>query len=155
MRFCVGDKVMLSAKNIKQARPSRKLSDKYLGPFDILEPVRTQVYCLRLSEHWKIHPVFHVSLLEPHQWGEGGEMTESQPLPELIEGEEQWEVEAILDKRTLRGKEHYLVWWKEFFTKHDSWQPAKNVEGAPKLVNVYHQWNTGVLTAPRWLRGKK
>ena len=66
MRFCVGDKVMLSAKNIKQARPSRKLSDKYLGPFDILEPVRTQVYHLRLPEHWKIHSVFHVSLLEPH-----------------------------------------------------------------------------------------
>ena len=155
MRFCVRDKVMLSAKNIKQARPSRKLSDKYLGPFDILEPVRTQAYHLRLPEHWKIHPVFHVSLLEPHQWGEGGETAESQPLPELIEGEEQWEVEVILDKRTLRGKEHYLVQWKGFSTKHDFWQPAKNVEGAPKLIDVYHQWNTGVSTAPHWSRGKK
>ena len=64
---------------------------------------------------------------------------ESWPLPELIEGEEQWEVEVILDKRTLRGKEHYLVQWKGFSTKHDFWQPAKNVEGAPKLVDAYHQ----------------
>ena len=39
--FALGDKVMLLAKNIRQLRPSRKLANRYLSPFEVSEVVGT------------------------------------------------------------------------------------------------------------------
>jgi len=60
----VGDLVMLNAKNIRTRRPSKKLSPKLYGPFKVLEKKGNRAYKLEISPRWKIHPVFHVSLLE-------------------------------------------------------------------------------------------
>jgi len=60
-----GDQVMLNAKNIHTKRPSKKLSPKLYGLFKILEKRGNRAFKLELSPRWKIHPVFHVSLLEP------------------------------------------------------------------------------------------
>ena len=62
--FKVGDLVMLNAKNIRTKRPSKKLAPKLYGPFKILEQRGVLAYKLEISNRWKIHPVFHVSLLE-------------------------------------------------------------------------------------------
>ena len=66
-RFKIKDKVLLLAKHVKQLRPSRKLSDKYLGPFEVLEVKgdHSQAYKLKLLPSYRIHDMFHVSLLEP------------------------------------------------------------------------------------------
>jgi hypothetical protein len=58
---------MLSAKNIRQLRPNKKLSDKFLGPFTIREVVGAyvQAYRLELLAGYHIYDVFYVSLLEP------------------------------------------------------------------------------------------
>ncbi|MBW0572542.1 hypothetical protein O181_112257 [Austropuccinia psidii MF-1] len=64
--FNPGDMVWLSSKNIKSTRPTKKLSERWLGPFQILKKVSTHAYHLKLPSQWKsIHPVFHISLLEP------------------------------------------------------------------------------------------
>ncbi|MBW0540202.1 hypothetical protein O181_079917 [Austropuccinia psidii MF-1] len=64
--FNPGDKVWLSSKDIKSTRTTRKLSERLLGPFPILNKVSTHSYHLRLpSQRKSIHPVFHISLLEP------------------------------------------------------------------------------------------
>jgi len=62
----VGDLVMLNAKNIRTKRPSKKLSPKLYGSFKILERKGSRAYKVEISPRWKIHPVFHVSLLEPY-----------------------------------------------------------------------------------------
>src|SRR5438552_6424324 len=65
--YNVGDMVLLSTKNIKLARPSKKLDHRFAGPFRVLDLVRKQVYRLDIPKSWKrVHPVFHVSLLEPY-----------------------------------------------------------------------------------------
>jgi hypothetical protein len=64
-KFQVREKVMLRAKNIRQLRPSAKLADKYLGPFEVLETLGDQAYRLKLPPSYRIHDVFYVSLLEP------------------------------------------------------------------------------------------
>ncbi|MBW0508585.1 hypothetical protein O181_048300 [Austropuccinia psidii MF-1] len=58
--------VWLSSKNIKSTRPTKKLSERWLGPFPILKKVSTHSYHPKHPSQWKsIHPVFHISLLEP------------------------------------------------------------------------------------------
>ena len=46
---------------------SRKLDWKQLGPFTIIECIGTQAYRLELPKSMKIHPVFHVVLLERYK----------------------------------------------------------------------------------------
>ena len=61
-----GDKVWLLRRNITTTRPSSKLDVRRLGPFPIIGPVGTSSFRLDLPASMQIHPVFHVSLLEPH-----------------------------------------------------------------------------------------
>src|SRR3979490_2978708 len=64
--FKIGDKVFVKSDNIQTTRPSKKLSEKYLGPFKIIAQVGSVSFTLRLPENMRaIHPVFHVSMLEP------------------------------------------------------------------------------------------
>jgi len=63
----VGDQVMLNAKNIRTKRPSKKLSQKLYGPCKILEKRGNRAFKLEISPQWKIHPVFHLSLLVPYR----------------------------------------------------------------------------------------
>ncbi|KAL5596424.1 uncharacterized protein BROUX77_007108 [Berkeleyomyces rouxiae] len=60
-----GDLVWLLSRNIRTTRPSKKLDFKKLGPFKILRKVSSHAYELALPATMKVHPVFHVCLLEP------------------------------------------------------------------------------------------
>ncbi|MBW0492176.1 hypothetical protein O181_031891 [Austropuccinia psidii MF-1] len=66
--FQPGDKVWLASKNIKTTRPTKKLSEGWLGPFEVLKKIGSHAYHLKLPLQWKsVHSVFHVSLLETVQ----------------------------------------------------------------------------------------
>jgi hypothetical protein len=73
-----------------------------IRPFEIVEKVSRVTYKLRIPRSSR-HPTFHVSLLE--------EVPETAPLVKEAEGllEEEYEVEAILDKRKRGQKIEYLV----------------------------------------------
>ena len=58
---------MLNAKNIHTKCRSPILAPWLYGHFNILEPQGNLAYKLHISDRWKVHPVFHVSLLEPYQ----------------------------------------------------------------------------------------
>ena len=107
-RFKVKEKVLLSAKYVRQLRPSRKLSDKYLGPFEILEikGEHGQAYKLKLPPSYRIHDVFHVSLLEPWTGREG---VETDPGPIEVQGQEEFEVKSIQAHREDSRGRQYLV----------------------------------------------
>ncbi len=61
--YALGEKVWLNSKYINTKR-NKKLKSKFFGPFRVLHTVRKQAYKLELPTKWKIHDVFHVSLLE-------------------------------------------------------------------------------------------
>jgi len=63
--YQVGDLVMLDGRNIKTRRLSKKLDHKKHGPFQIEKIVSPLAIRLTLPWRWKIHNVFHVSLLKP------------------------------------------------------------------------------------------
>ncbi|MBW0508648.1 hypothetical protein O181_048363 [Austropuccinia psidii MF-1] len=85
-----GEMVWLSSKNIKSTRHTKKLSERWLGPFPILKKVRTNAYHLKLPSQWKsIHIVCHISLLEPVKTSTIPNRHKEPPPPIIIEeGEE-------------------------------------------------------------------
>ena len=60
-----------------------------------------------------------------------------QPAPVVIKGEEEWEVERILNKRRIQGKDKYLVRWKEFTAESDTWEGRENLENAREAIEEY------------------
>ena len=62
----------------------------------------------------------------------------SPPPPIVIDGEEEWEVEEILDSRWHRKRFQFLVKWKGFSREHNSWEAASDVK-APDLVTEYYR----------------
>jgi len=55
---------MLSAKNLKQKKLSKKLLNKMIKFFYIQEFINKQMYCFDLSVIYRVHSVFHVFLLK-------------------------------------------------------------------------------------------
>ena len=94
--YAPGEKVWLNSKYIKTKR-NRKLEAKFFGPFRVLHPVGKQAYKLELPKKWRIHDVFHVSLLEQDTTRKGRVHEEN--VEELDAGDDsgEYEVEAIRD----------------------------------------------------------
>ena len=91
--YATSKKVWLNSKFIKTKR-NRKLEAKFFGPFRVLHPVGKQAYKLELLRNWRIHNVFHVSLLEQNTTRKGREFS----VPEFELGDDkEYEVEAIRD----------------------------------------------------------
>jgi hypothetical protein len=139
-----GDRVYLDAGNILTNRPSRKLSHRHLGPFQVEKRVGNSAYRLRLPPSMKhLHPVFNVVKLMPAPADPvPGRRFPPQPLPKIIDGEEEWIVEEILDSRVMDMKLRYLVKWKDFGMEHNSWEPWDNVH-TPELVAEFHRKHPG------------
>jgi transposase InsO family protein len=138
-KFKVGDSVWLLRRNVKTTRPCDKLDYQRLGPFVIVDQVNDVAFRLDLPSHMHIHPVFHVSLLEP--WTSSsipGRVIPPPPAIELVDGPE-FEVEAILDSKILRNKLYYLVDWVGYSPTDRTWEPAENLSNAPELVAEFHQ----------------
>jgi len=84
-----------------------------LGSFKITQKIGQRAYKLELPSAWKIHPVFHVSLLKKVT----KDNFDRKPEPiqaEVIDNHEEYEVEEILDTRKKRKKTEYLVKWKRY-----------------------------------------
>ena len=123
--------------NLKHSEKSRKLLPKWIGPFEVVQVVGPVAYKLKMNPGWRVHPVFHVSLLEPYR--EDGRV-QPPPPPIEMEGALEYEVESILEHRfrgTRNPKAYYKVAWKGYGIEHNSWEPESNVVNAPEIVADY------------------
>ena len=62
--YQVGDKVLLSTKNLRLDVPKKKMAARFVGPFRITDAIGKQAYRLALLTLYRIYNVFYVSLLE-------------------------------------------------------------------------------------------
>jgi hypothetical protein len=88
---------------------------------------------------WKIHNVFHTSLLTPYNETPAHGPNFLEPPPDLIKGELEWEVEQILGNRTYRKKKQYLIQWKGYAPAHDSWQDELSQQPRHNLSQLLSQ----------------
>jgi len=110
--YKVGDLVMLSTKDLKYqmvGRRTEKLIERFVGPYKIKEIVSSNAVKLELPSTVRIYLVVNVSRIRRYVKQVEGQKKE-QPAPVIIEEEEEWEVERILNKRRVRGKDKYLVY---------------------------------------------
>ena len=89
----VGDKVWLEATNLRLQYPSRKLSPKQQGPFEIAQVLSPLMYHLQLLPTWRIHNVFHATLLSPYKETAMHGLNFLSPPPIMIRSEEEYKVD--------------------------------------------------------------
>jgi Chromo (CHRromatin Organisation MOdifier) domain len=132
-----GDQVWLEAKNFK-VKGAKKLMPHWYGPFKITKKISPVAYQLDLPQSMKIHDVFHVDLLSPYKETEAYGTPYTRPPLDIKEGEEEYEVEAILDMRRFgRWKKlQYLVHWVGYPHTDDTWVNHKDLH-TPKLLKEF------------------
>jgi Chromo (CHRromatin Organisation MOdifier) domain len=142
-RYEIGDEVWLDTRNLDMKRPMRKLGNKREGPYKILKVYPPLNYELELPPTWQVFPVFHTNLLMPAKINrelhpEDEETDESlRPPPDVIDGVKEWEVEAILAHKRVKRTLHFLVKWKNYTSKENSWEPRPNLRGAQDILWTY------------------
>ena len=101
-------------------------------------------YRLKLPFSMRIHPVFHVSLLKKYEENpeEFKDRVIPPPPPVKIQGEEEFEVEYILDKQIKRQKRQkiqveYLVKWKGYPEHDATWEPVENLQNASEVIEEF------------------
>src|SRR5579859_5582463 len=142
--YTPGQKVLLSMKNIKyKTSVHSKLQPKWSRPFKVINfwP-ETDNIRLELPKDWKIHNVFHTSLIKP--WHENNDQKfpsrrhkRPPPVPEADPQEDVYEVEAIRDNKVLRDQNYYLVKWSGWPESDNQWIKESNMEGSQELIQEY------------------
>jgi reverse transcriptase-like protein/integrase-like protein/chromodomain-containing protein/p58 integrase-like protein len=120
--FKKGDKVWLDSRNLRTIY-HKKMKPKREGPFTITEVLGPVTYRLQLPAAWRIHNVFHATLLKPYKENEIYGKNYTEPPPELVEGEEVYEVETILNHRRRGRGYQYFIKWRGYPISDASWEP--------------------------------
>jgi len=143
--FKVGEQVFVKAKYFCSTCPSKKLSEKNLGPFEIIAHPGSHSITVRLLDSMhSIHPVFHVSQLEPATPNTIPNRIQPPPPPVEVNGEPEYEISEILDSKLDRRRRQcqllYLVRWSgyEGTDEETSWLLATELGNASELVSDYH-----------------
>ena len=144
--YKVGDLVMLSTKDLKHqivGRRTEKLMERFVESYKVKKIVSSNVVELELPDTIKIHPVVNVSRIHRYVGQVEGQKRE-QPALVIINREEEWEVEKILNKWQIRGKDKYLVQWKGFTAESDTWEGRENLGNTKKAIEEFereYRWN--------------
>ena len=135
----------MKAQFFRTMRPSKKLADKFLGPYEVIAQPGTHSFTLRLQDNLcAVHPVFHVSMLEPATLSTIPDRLQPPPPPVFIDGEPESEIAEILDSKVDQCRRNckllYLVRWTGYAgtDEETSWILAMELGNAPKLVADYH-----------------
>jgi hypothetical protein len=134
--FTTGQQVWLSTKNLK-LEISKKLAPKRIGPFTVEKQMGKYTYRLKLPPQYRIHPVFDQALLSPfNETQEHGENF-LRPPPDILEGEEEYEIETIINHRRKGKGLQYLIRWKGYASSDDSWVSEKSLEHSQDTLDEY------------------
>ena len=128
--FQPGDQVLIKSAYVplaSLAKLSPKLRRRYVGPFTVEKAISSVAYRLALPDHWVIHNVFHVSKLKRFHPSTDAARQIAPPEGELVGGEREYEVEAILRAKGPKPRRKYLILWKGYDLADATWEPKSNL----------------------------
>jgi Chromo (CHRromatin Organisation MOdifier) domain len=151
--WTIGQLAWLEGKNLPLPHGTAKLAPRRHGPFKVTKIISPVAVQLELPPRWNIHPVFHSNLLTPYTETPSHGPNFTRPPPDLIDGEEEYEVEQIHSHRTWgRSKAlQYLIKWKGYPKSDNTWENTDQTH-APELIKLYHQALTGRSLKARRMR---
>lgn len=133
---------------------SRKIRQQFVGPFKIVKRIERLTYQLELPANMKIHNVIFIAHLEPATDPTKNPYQRRRPpaLAVIVEGEEEYEVEKLIKKRSIRrggrnGKwvTQYLVRWLTYGPESDTWETEQELlRHAKESVQDYEAANSNV-----------
>jgi transposase InsO family protein len=130
-----GDKVYLHTKNLRTKRPSKGLDNVKVGPFLISKQNGPVTYTLELPPDAKIHPRFHVNLLEPAD----PETPLQRTFRYETEESNEFEVERIIAQRGDNHNKEFLVKWLGYDDLDNTWEPETNLTNCRQLLAQFRQ----------------
>ncbi|SOV02122.1 uncharacterized protein UDID_18962 [Ustilago sp. UG-2017a] len=136
IEFKVGDMVYINRRNWKTRRPTLKLDTRFAGPYPVQERIGRRAYRITLPANLRVHDVFHVSMLEPARTSSLAQRAEQPTIPSLPDEDLDFEVEALIDKRSHHGVIEYKVLWRGYSEEAASWEPVSNLN-CPDLIQEY------------------
>ena len=121
-----GDKAYVQKRGARKNQPSASLDDKYWGSFPVKQKVGQCSYELELPPQTRIHPVFNSNVFKQAATDLfPGQQLQNEPPPDIIEGQEEYKVEAILDKKVKQNGVQYRVKRKGY--EKTTWEPTSNL----------------------------
>ena len=108
-----------------------------MGPFTIQKVVSPVAFRLDLPPGWQVHPTFHAINLKAYIRHPEFEREVEPPPPELVDGNLEYEVEAILRHRGKGARRQYLVSWKGYDLSEATWEPESHLTNAPDVLADY------------------
>jgi hypothetical protein len=134
-KYKEGDQVWLEGKNLRINQPTAKLAPRRHGPFRIIQVMSAVNYHLELPTQWSIHPMFHIDLLTPYRETMMHGPNFTRPTPELIDGEEEYSIEKILDSQRFgrRQRLQYLVKWEGYPDSDNMWVDKDDIFAEDKI----------------------
>jgi hypothetical protein len=130
-------------KLVETEGTGRKLVQKALGPFEVVERINPQVYRLRLPSSYPMHPVFNAAHLRKYHASSPalGERIILPPTRDINAASPEYEVEAILGHKMTRrksgNKRMFQIRWAGYGPEDDSWVSEDELRNAPTLKREY------------------
>ena len=134
-KYKEGDLVWSEGRNLRLSQPTPKLAPRHHGPFKVVQVMSPVNYHLELPTQWSIHSVFHIDLLMPYRETITHGANYLCPPPDLVDNEEEYEVEKILDSRLFgrRKQLQYLVKWAGYPDSDNMWVDKDDVFAEDKV----------------------
>ena len=139
-----GDRVLVNPHALEWLESKgegKKLTQRWIGPFEVIQRVNPNVYRLRMSSLYPGLPVFNYQHLKkyveaPPEYGERATLPETRTRKPA---EEEYEVEKIIaERRTKKGLE-YLIRWEGYSPLYDTWEPKRSLKNAPEVVSLWQK----------------
>ena len=148
--YKVGDKVWLSTSNLRLTCASKKLSERWVGPYVITKLVSNNTVELKLPQSMKIHPVVNISRVKPYKERLPGQpLQKPGPVTVTEDHDVEYEVNYIVDSCWKGRRLEYLVHWSGFNEEDHTWELEGQLDNTHNIIIDFHQTNP---STPRKLK---
>ena len=139
MKYQIDDFVKLSSKNIKTTRFSKKLNDRILDSFKIIEKINV-FYRLKLPSSMHQHDVFSLNYLKFVVNDSLSNQKQESSRSIIVDDKKAWNVDDILNSRHHYDQLQYKIKWHELNRDNEWYYTDKNeFKHLQKVVDEFHK----------------